>query len=113
MTHMCKSWISEILSSLMGNAGLYGLSNRCTAMFLLFLLQKAGALVERAQQTSEEQREALNEFQNVLVKKEVLAHKDKVRYVIMISFSAAVVGRALTSRSNYCTCAEGGRYVPV
>ena len=97
----------------MGNAGLHGLSNRSTAMFLLFYLQKAGALVEGAQQTSEEQREALNEFQNVLVKKEVLAHKDKVRYAIMISSSAALMRRALTSRSNHSTCAEGGRYVPI
>ena len=41
-------------------------------------LQKAGEWVERAQQTSEEQRNALNEFMNILVKREVLAHKDKV-----------------------------------
>lgn len=34
--------------------------------------------MERARQTSEEQREALNEFIGILVKKEVLAHKDKV-----------------------------------
>jgi len=42
------------------------------------MLQKAGELVERAQQTSEKQRHALDEIKDLLVKKEVLAHKDKV-----------------------------------
>lgn len=42
------------------------------------MLQKAGELVERAQQTSEKQRHALDEIKAFLVKKEVLAHKDKV-----------------------------------
>lgn len=41
-------------------------------------LQLAGELLDQAQQTSEEQREVLQEFQDVLAKKEVLAHKDKV-----------------------------------
>ena len=44
-------------------------------------MQKAGELVERAQQTSQEQRDALDEFKDTLVKKEVLAHKDKVHWV--------------------------------
>ena len=44
------------------------------------MLQKAGELVERAQQTSEKQRHALDEIKDLLVKKEVLAHKDKVSW---------------------------------
>ena len=35
--------------------------------------------MDTAQLTSEKQRNALDEFKDILVKKEVLAHKDKVR----------------------------------
>lgn len=41
-------------------------------------MQKAGELVEKAQQTSQEQRDALDKFKDILVKKDLLAHKDKV-----------------------------------
>jgi hypothetical protein len=40
--------------------------------------QQAGAVLEKAQQTSEEQRDALADVAEVLGRKEILSHKDKV-----------------------------------
>ena len=42
------------------------------------LLQRAGTLLEQSTQGCKEQLRAIDEFVNVLVRKEVLAHKDKV-----------------------------------
>lgn len=50
-----------------------------TAIFTALLLQGAGKLLEQAQQTSEEQCAAIEGFKDILVRKEVLSHKDKVR----------------------------------
>ena len=50
-----------------------------TAIFTVYLLQGAGNLLEQAQQTSEEQCGAIDGFKDILVRKEVLSHKDKVR----------------------------------
>ena len=50
-----------------------------TAIFTALLLQVAGKLLERAQQTSEEQCAAIDGFKDILVRRELLSHKDKVR----------------------------------
>ena len=49
--------------------------------------------MEKAQQTSKEQRDALDTFKDILVKKEVLAHKDKVRWAASLQrFAFATQG---------------------
>ncbi len=50
-----------------------------TASFAALLLQGAGRLLEQAQQSSEEQCAAIDEFKDMFVRREVLSHKDKVR----------------------------------
>ena len=47
--------------------------------------------MEKAQQTSQEQRDALDKFKDILVKKDLLAHKDKVTLGRLTSLQAVAL----------------------
>lgn len=49
------------------------INNHCLAC----VQQKAGSVLEKAQQSSDEQREALQDVTESLGRKEILQHKDK------------------------------------
>lgn len=70
-------------------------------LILYWNSQQAGAVLEKAQQTSEEQRDALADVAEVLGRKEILSHKDKVSNQYKIKFVLSNLSLNELSGSNF------------